>query len=465
MFSGGLGCFYEIGFLKTRKASTSCEKKVEEADSVCARYEHIFSILGAMQWVNQRLLKSLLQTVTASPHSDFYTKKYAAAGIAPEDVLSLPLSEIPALSRAELVETPLEARTYTKPADVRFAAFTSGTSSSNPLIALFADVPNYFFEPSLGLAVTRPLIIYPPLNKNFSHTFVQQCRQAAQPVSPMFGDFQQLSNSAVLAAAVGCDSIYATPTIAGLFAEHAKRLGIAEHIRLLALCSETLTEAQRESLNAAYPNALIANLYASSEIGQFVFFPCEQMMREGKNNFHVLTDAVAAVELVEGELLISYGLNAASPLVRYRTGDYFEEVASGCSCGRGGPVLSWLHREQVDRVRLNGIEFDAEAADRAFSGLPHLLSRYQVHLHAAMHSPALVVVVEITDPVAAAEPERQKVLAEFVEAELLDNWKLAPGASMRTALERGLVGSFSVSVVPEFSSRSIKSKRFINHVR
>lgn len=417
-----------------------------------------------MQWVNREQLDAVLRTVSASPHSGFYAKKYAAAGIPPERIAAEYFDALPALTRAELAETPLEARTYVPLQDVRFAAFTSGTSSSQPLITLFADVPDYHFEPSLGLPVQRPLIIYPPLNKNFSHTFIQQCRQARQPVSPMFADFQNLRNSAVLAAAVGCDSVYATPTIAGLFAEHAAALGIAGNIRLLALCSETLTAPQRGQLQAAYPNARIANLYASSEIGQFVFFPCENMMREGKNHFHILTEALAAVELVDGELLITYGLNAASPLIRYRTGDYFEEVKEPCLCGKQGPTLSWLHREHVDRLRVGGIEFDAEAADRAFAGLPHLLSRYQVHFYSATSSPALRIVVEIVGPAPEGDGA-EEAFTGFVREELLERWRLSAQANMKAALERGLVESFIVSLVPEFSAVSAKSKRFINHVR
>jgi hypothetical protein len=42
-FGGGLGSFYEISFLKTRKASTPSKKEVEEANNRAHR-KHIFSI-------------------------------------------------------------------------------------------------------------------------------------------------------------------------------------------------------------------------------------------------------------------------------------------------------------------------------------------------------------------------------------------------------------------------------------
>lgn len=411
-----------------------------------------------MQWVNPRLLSGLLAFVSANPYSGFYSKKYTDHTVDTEHFFGLP-----PLTRAELVDTPLTERTFVPQEDVRFAGFTSGTSAQKPLITLFSDVENYFVEPSLGLAVNRPLIIYPPLNKNFGHTFVQQCRQAAHPVSPMFADFQNLANSALIAKATRCDAIYATPTIATLFAEHARGQGIAQDFKLLALSSETLTRARRQELGRLYPNAKVANLYASSEIGQFVFMPCERMIERGEDSFHILAEALAAIELIDGELIISYGLNRAMPLVRYRTGDRFEEVAEGCNCSRPGPVLRWSHRAEVDRVRLSGVEFDVEETDRVFSRLSRPTARYQVHFN---ENPAggidLVAQIEDTEALRSGAPA---LIERALRSELLDSWQLSAGAVMRDALARGLFSSFTVSIVPALSVSGAKAKRFINHVR
>jgi len=411
-----------------------------------------------MQWVNREALESLLVAVGESPFSSFYKDKFAAAGI----VATIDnFSNLPTLSRRELTDTPVAQRTYVAPGDVRFVAFTSGTSSKVPLITPFSDVENYFFEPSLGLPVSRPLIIYPPLNKNFGASFIQQCRQARAAVSPMFADFQNLANSAIVAKEMACDSMYATPTIASLFAEHARAAGIEHNFKLLALSSETLTQARRDELRRAYPNATIANLYASSEIGQFAMVPCEEMLKRGVNEFHVIADALAAVEIIDGELVVSYGLNKAMPLVRYRTGDFFEE-ADACPCGRPGPTLRWSHRDS-DRVRLNGIEFIVDEADRVMGELPHMPTpHYQVHFDQGEGS-AIAMRVEIVDT--NLQGKEASDMAESIARDLPARWNISSSATLQTALERGLISSVRVSIVPTLSEQGAKAKRFINHVR
>ncbi|MEK7109205.1 MAG: hypothetical protein AAB919_02105 [Patescibacteria group bacterium] len=408
-----------------------------------------------MQWVNRAALQTLLDFVVDSPHSSLYRDKYTRAGLAEPAVDDF--SKLPTLSRRELVDLPVAKRTFVPSGEVRFVAFTSGTSARAPLIVPFSDVENYFFEPSLGLPVLRPLIIYPPLNKNFGASFIQQCRQAKAPVSPMFADFQNLANSALLAREMQCDSLYATPTIASLFAGQARAQGIERNFKLLALSSETLTAARRAELGRAYPGAKIANLYASSEIGQFVMAPCPRMIERGVSEFHIIADALAAVEIIDGELVVSYGQNRAMPLVRYRTGDFFEE-GEPCACGLPGPTLRWSHRD-ADRVRINGLEFTVEEADRVMGELPHMPAPdYQIHFEPG-EGAAVMMRIEI---VGGPETHAQ---AAGIARDLPARWRLSSTATLRDALDRGLLSGISVEIVPVVSDRTAKAKRFVTHVR
>ena len=414
-----------------------------------------------MQWVNQALLPDLLKFVSTNPHAGFYREKYAKAGV-PADIEHF--FSLPMLTRAELTDTPVGARVFVPKEEVELVAFTSGTSSKVPLIVPYSHVARYYFEPSFGMPLKRPLIILPPLMKSFSYPFMRMCQEAVQPVSPIFGDVQNLANSALLADAFECDSMYALPTLASLFAPLAQERGIAKNIRLLMLSSETTTTARREELCTLYPNALIANMYASTELGHPVFVPCPTMIERGLNQFHIIPEALAAVELVEGELVISYSLNPATPLVRYRTGDYFEEVSQGCDCGREGPVLAWSHRGEIDRLRINGVEFDLEEADRAFSKLPYLPSaRYQVHFRPG-EGAEVAISVEIADPTVSSDTMFAQALAQRVEADLPDVWRISSTATVRTALEKKLFSSFTAQIVPHLSIEGTKAKRFINHV-
>lgn len=421
-----------------------------------------------MRLVNEEKTRELINFVLGNKYSDFYRQKYEKTGVKPPNDFSLDFFQtLPFLTREELVETPLAKRTFVPAEEIIFAGYTSGTSSQKPLITLFSAVDDYHFEPSLGLPIKRPLVVLPALCKNFGHTFIQQCRQAKNKLAPIFGDYQNLANSAVLAGAAKCDSVYGTPTQAVLIHEHIKKYHDQSAIKLLALSGEILTETRRKELAQMYPNALIANLYASSEIGQFILFPCEKIMREGGNKFHVLAEAVSAIELVDSELVVTYGPNKAMPLVRYKTGDHFEAVEKKCDCGLPGPVLSWSHRSGVDKLRLNGVEFTVALADKAFTNLSHLENpNYQVHFYAGDAPEALIprAVVEIKDETLAKDKRRADFLAPLVAEEIKDKWAISGSANFRTLNERKLFNGPEIVFVSEFSFPGAKIKRFVNHI-
>jgi phenylacetate-CoA ligase len=413
-----------------------------------------------MRWVNEERLEELLVHVRDNPHSDFYKKKYAGLPIDAEHFFNLPM-----LTRAELVGTPMHDRLFVPRREVNFIAVTSGTTSSVPLMMPFSAVDNYFFEPSLGTGITRPLLMHPALVKSFAYTFLQQCQQAEAPVSPVFGDLTNMENNALLCKELECDALYALPTSAALFAGPAARRGAVSGIKLLALASEMLTVARRRELNTAFPGARIANVYGSTEIGQFILFPCTRIMDSGENIFHTITKALATIELIEGELIVSYGLNRAAPLLRYRTGDYFEDAAGECDCGLPGPLLRWSHRSDVDRIKINGMEFDAESSDRAFATFPHVAELpYQVHFRGTGDATSVALTVELEDKSLAQDSARAADFQRFVERELPDIWKISSTATVRTALDAGLISEFTVRIVPARSSVGTKIRRFVNHV-
>ena len=419
-----------------------------------------------MHWINRPLLEDALAHVLRSPRSSFYRDKYARAGLAPDTLTAENFLELPLLSRQEMAVVPIEQRTFAAPEDLRAIAFTSGTSASEPLSIPVARVARYSFDPSFGCNVSRTLLLLPPMMKSSGVIFTMRvAEEALHPILPVFGDLQSMANSAFIAKSSRCDSLWALPTIASAFAPYAQASGFAGDIKLIILAGETTTVARRAELQAAYPNALIGSVYGSNELSQIVLFTCPAIMRGSKNRFHVVADDVAAVELIDGEFVITYGLNRASPLIRYRTGDYLEEVAEGCTCGLPGPVLEWSYRGGVDRLRINGMQFDVEEVDRAFATFPHIAGKeYQVHFYPVKNSTAIAIKIETADPALVADAARAEDLAAFIERELPDVWRLSATATMRTALQKGAVASCTAEVVSEVSERGVKLKRFVNHV-
>lgn len=411
-------------------------------------------------WEDRMRLQKEIARIYDSPHADFYKKKFAAASLSPH---ATTITDFPFLSRKEIVDTPPDERLYVSQEDVAFVGFTSGTTSNKPLISYFSSVDHYFFEPSLGTSITRALITYPPLNKNFSASFIQQCRQAVRKVTPVFADYQNLPNSAVIARETHADAIYATPTIAGNLGEYIEKFYEPKNIRLLALSSETLTRTKRDLLIRRYPNAAIANLYASSEIGQFILYPCTHMLERNEPSFHFLNKALIALELIDGELVVTYALNSAFPLIRYRTGDYFEIASESCSCGLPGATLRWSGREQVDKIRIHGFEIRAEDVEELFASMNGIGGDdYQIHVnYDTSDSKKIRIDVELKDTDRSVT--HGDSIAEMIRNELLRRWMLAPGISVAHAIERGIISDVHVSFVPAFSLTTGKTRRLVNH--
>ncbi len=401
-------------------------------------------------YVRPGAVAKVLQAVQASTESDFYRQHFARHTAAA--VTSL--AEIPFLERSDIAETLPDLRRYVPETSVRFVGFTSGTTSGQPLVSYVGDVVNYYFEPSLGQGIVRPLIVYPPLNKNFGASFIQQCRQAKALVTPVFGDYQSLANSAVLAAATRVDALYATPTLALALAPYLKQHYNLGAIKLLAVASESLTNAQMASLRALYPNAALANLYASAEVGQFIMHPCQHIMDAKEPYVHLLTDALVAAELHAGELVVTMNQNPAFPLLRYKTGDQFTVVREQCACGKG-MVLELVGREGVDVVRTQGFELRASTLDDFFARLPVTISSYQLHVYPGNVATSVRLVLELI-----AEP----AACDLVQRAFLATFPLTKNLSLEAAIAADVIEAVAVQSVTTLSLQREKRRVLVNHL-
>lgn len=411
-------------------------------------------------WENKKELKELIRSVCTSQFSDFYKKKF----INLKEKSEVSLESIPFLTRKELVEILPNDRLYVQGKDVVFVAVTSGTTGSKPLISYFSFVDNAFFEPTLGISIERPLIVYPPLNKNFGYTFVRGCRHAKDKTTPVFGDYQNLTNSAFLAKETNIDSMYATPTIAMKLGEILPKFYDPQKIRLVIVSSETLTLTQRKELTKLYPRAFIANLYASSEIGNFILYPCKHIMESGVDEFHFLSNALTALELVEGELVITYSLNSAFPLIRYKTGDFFEVAHEHCSCGLPGKTLRWSGRMGVDKIRVHGVEVTIGSVEEVFSQLSSLIKEdYQVHFYNdSTHVDGVKIVVEIKR---SRQSDIQEAgIALSIKNKLLKNWYITHNMTLSQAIDKNIFSLLEVIFVDNLTLSSEKSRHIVSHI-
>lgn len=421
-----------------------------------------------MKFINDARVSALLRYAIDNPFSDFYRKKYKEAGVRTDTPFSHDFfSSLPMLARQEIIDAPVAKRTFVSPEKIVLFSYTSGTTSNMPLVIPMSDIVTpcigSYFDPAFGTDARKILVVCPPINRRLHWVFTEQCRHLSPPKTPVFGDYQNLANSAFLARVTECDGIYATPTIALLLLAEMKRFYDPRAIKILGLVGEVLTKSQRELLSAGYTEAKIANHYGSSEVGQPILAPCKYIMEEGKNEFHLLEPLIAGAELIGGELVLTYSVNDAMPLIRYRTGDYFTASDAPCACGAKTPRLAWAFRDIVDRIRVGGVDFRVEETDRLFSSLVSIPpSEYQIHFYPAKTTAVNIRIVVEVKAVRGREVAENAV--DRIEREIEEKWILAPGATMKDAVARGLFEPVQISFVEKFSTESVKKKRFVNHL-
>lgn len=428
-------------------------------------------------YIHPERLRSLISRVYTSDNSSFYLDLYQrnkkANSMDPKDDLlslkmenewdtayaELALSKIPILSRKDISSAHPDQRTYVSSRDIEFVSYTSGTSDGKPLVIQWSHVDDYYYDPSLGLDIKKPLVLHPALNKNFGHTFIQQCRQSSTPLSPVFADYQQIPQSAILASQTNIDSIYTTPTLAEHIHPYLQKEYNPQKIKLLVLFSETITPTKKEVLSKLYPAAHIANVYASSEIGQILLFPTPEEIRSGIDKMHILKDAVVAIELIDNELVITMDQNKAFPLIRYATGDRFDYDTSDGS-------LIWKGRNSIDSAKVNGMEIKVEDIESALSHCVNDIGNtYQIHLYSHAHNTntreQIKIIVETTIKHStrfAEEEAREKIIKT-----LLDEWRLTASATVRDAINKGLISEVQVLFVDALSLQTTKTRRLVSH--
>lgn len=405
---------------------------------------------------SRQLEEKVYKSIVRKLENDLYSIKYG--NISLEKTGESDFTELPFLTRQELVDTPITKRTYIPPEEVVFFGFSSGTTSGTPLVSVFGQIENYHVEPAFGTGIVRPLIVYPPLNKNFGASFIQQCREATHKVSPVFGDYERLANSAVLAQMTACDSIYATPTIALKLAPYLVQHYDIQKIKFLVVASELMTPYLWRQLRAAYPVAKISNLYASSEIGQFVMYTPPNNTDDYDDRFIVMTDTLAAVELIAGELIVTYLANPAFPLIRYKTGDYFElcENLPGESVVR----LRMTGRDGVDVVKVGGFEVRNGDLDEWISTLPQSISAYQLHIYEQPDSSYRLRL----ECVLKNHDSDTTIIQSMIENAFLQSFKLTSKMTISDARAMGLFSDEPiVTVVDSVSVESIKRKVLVLH--
>jgi phenylacetate-CoA ligase len=130
----------------------------------------------------------------------------------------------------------------------------------------------------------------------------------------------------------------------------SKNLPPIKSIKSIITTSEILTDGSRSEIER-YWKLPVFNEYGCGEVGS-IAHEC----REG--NMHLMSDNLL-IECVDenglpsqiGEIVVTDFYNFATPIIRYRIGDFATLAQKTCSCGVTLPIISNIHGRAYDLIR------------------------------------------------------------------------------------------------------------------
>lgn len=137
-----------------------------------------------------------------------------------------------------------------------------------------------------------------------------------------------------------------------LFANYIKQADLAPlpSLKAVITTSEVLSELDRHAIEQGFA-VKVFNEYGCGEVGS-IAHECEQgSMHIMANNLLVQVERDGITyNHGAGEIVLTDLHNYATPLIRYKLGDYATLTSGGCRCGRGLPVLSKVHGRAYDII-------------------------------------------------------------------------------------------------------------------
>lgn len=146
--------------------------------------------------------------------------------------------------------------------------------------------------------------------------------------------------------------LYGYVSVIRRFCEHlaANDLSPLPSVQSIITTSEILSESDRVFIESVC-KVKVYNEYGCGEVGS-IAHECEH------GNMHIMADNML-VEILDsngnpassGEVVVTDFFNRATPLIRYRLGDFASISHESCACGRTLPILKGIHGRAYDIIK------------------------------------------------------------------------------------------------------------------
>lgn len=177
--------------------------------------------------------------------------------------------------------------------------------------------------------------------------------------------------------------LYGYVSVIRRFSEHIREYDLPkiESVRSIITTSEVLTDGDRKIIENVW-KIKIFNEYGCGEVGS-IAHECEH------GSMHIVADNML-IEIIgedgnpaeTGEVVVTDFFNYATPMIRYRVGDFATLSKDPCPCGRTLPILKGIHGRAYDIIKTpSGKSVHPEALIYIFEELQqqhHAFSQFQI---------------------------------------------------------------------------------------
>lgn len=317
------------------------------------------------QWISQEKIdemqlnafKKIIQHANST--SEFYRELYKSHGVLVDDIKSLnDIKYIPTVSKADLIQN-LETMS-TNSRNLFSSSKTTGGSTGQPVklyknsLALAkercATARAYEWA---GIAIGDPQLRFwgVPHSKKarrlalFTDIIANRKRVSAFDLTEesLFRYFEECK-------VFKPKYIYGYVSVIEQFAKFIinNNLRPTPSIKAVITTAEILNSNARETIQEAF-KVKVFNEYGCGEVGS-IAHECEV------GNMHIMADnlylEVEQAEKNSGEIIVTDFFNRATPLIRYRLGDFATLSDENCSCGRTLPIIDSIHGRAYDMLEM-----------------------------------------------------------------------------------------------------------------
>lgn len=356
-------------------------------------------------------LERLQKTVAHCMNSEFYRKRFEAAGIKPEDIKTLEdIRKIPLTTKQDLRDTyPFGIASVPLRDCVRLHS-SSGTTG-NPTVILHTqrDLEQW------GNAVARCLWMVGARPEDvFQNT--SGYGMFTGGLGFQYGA-EKLGMLTVPAAAgntkrqikfmtdFGTTVVHAIPSYATRIYEVMQQEGVDPkkdtQLKILAIGAEPHSDEQRKRIENMLGVKAYNSFGMSEMCGPGVAFECQE-----QNGMHIWEDYYL-VEILNpdtlepvpdgemGELVLTTLNREAMPLLRYRTRDLTRIIPGECPCGRHHRRIDRMRGRTDDMIVLKGVNIFPIQIEQILMQFKELGSNYLITLHTEESNDAMTVEVEL----------------------------------------------------------------------